>query len=116
MADLVSGNLKEEKGAHSVERVHLGGPSASTRNLLNRYGTKPISHSIGGVPSSTFDGKQAQTKQGRSRNMRKRCEERLQSINTAESSKDSGSQPLFPGSCGDAMCSWFRSGPTLQMT
>ncbi len=48
MTDLVSGDLKEERDAHSVKRVHLGGPSASTRNLLNRYGRKQISQGIAG--------------------------------------------------------------------
>ena len=34
MADLVSGNLKEEKGAHSIQLVHSGGLLPRHRNLL----------------------------------------------------------------------------------
>jgi hypothetical protein len=39
MADLVSGNLKEEKNAHSTQRLHPSGPLHQPRNLLFRYVT-----------------------------------------------------------------------------
>jgi|HubBroStandDraft_1064217.scaffolds.fasta_scaffold00190_25 hypothetical protein len=37
MADLVSGNLKEEKNAHSTSLLHSRGPPHQPRNLLFRY-------------------------------------------------------------------------------
>jgi hypothetical protein len=35
MTDLVSGDLKEEKNAHSIQTGAFEWPSASTRNLLH---------------------------------------------------------------------------------
>src|ERR1700675_1969584 len=49
-ADLVSGNLKEEKNAHSTSLLHLSGPQHQPRNLLFRYVTKQIC----GAPSLGF--------------------------------------------------------------
>src|ERR1035438_8661190 len=56
-ADLVSGNLKEEKEAHSAAMVHLGGPlhRCATHCIdtpESRFGTAES-----GVPSCTFGGK-----------------------------------------------------------
>ncbi len=39
MADLASGNLNEEKNAHSTQRLHASGPQHQPRNLLFRYVT-----------------------------------------------------------------------------
>jgi hypothetical protein len=41
-ADLVSGNLKEEKNAHSTQLLHSSGPQHQPRNLLFRYVTKQV--------------------------------------------------------------------------
>src|SRR5713101_8314187 len=43
-ADLVSGNLKEEKNAHSTQPVHLSGPLRQPRNSLFRYVRKQMRH------------------------------------------------------------------------
>src|ERR1035437_5102407 len=43
-ADLVSGNLKEEKNAHSPQVLHSSGPQHQPRNLLFRYARKQIRH------------------------------------------------------------------------
>jgi hypothetical protein len=37
--DLDSGNLKEEKSAHSIQQLHSGGPQHQPRNLLFRHVT-----------------------------------------------------------------------------
>src|ERR1019366_1061309 len=61
MADLVSGNLKEEKNAHSTQRLHPSGPLHQPRNLLFRYVTCRSENRRVWVLSCTFGGKRAQT-------------------------------------------------------
>src|ERR1019366_6123485 len=57
MADLVSGNLKEEKGAHSIQLVHSGGllPRHATCCFQNR------SDAADPGPECTFGWKRAKT-------------------------------------------------------
>src|SRR5450755_2433080 len=57
MADLVSGNLKEEKGAHSIQLVHSGGllPRHATCCFQNR------SDAADPGPQCTFGWKRAKT-------------------------------------------------------
>src|SRR5450755_4456839 len=57
MADLVSGNLKEEKGAHSIQLVHSGG-------LLPRHATYCVQNRSDAAdpgPQCTFGWKRAKT-------------------------------------------------------
>jgi hypothetical protein len=63
MADLVSGNLKEEKNAHSIQMVHLRGPLDRPATCCIDTSESKSGKAESGVPSCTFGGKQAQTEQ-----------------------------------------------------
>src|ERR1035437_504549 len=61
-ADLVSGNLKEEKGdAHSTQLLHSGGPLYRRATCCIDRSESRSGTAESGVPSCTFGGKQAQT-------------------------------------------------------
>jgi hypothetical protein len=57
MTDLVSGNLKEEKTAHSTQPLHLAGPRHQPRNLLFQN----VASRSGHAESCTFGGEEAET-------------------------------------------------------
>jgi len=60
-ADLVSGNLKEEKNAHSTQLLHSSGPHLQPRNVLFRYAhSRYPACRVWGL-SCTFGGQQAQS-------------------------------------------------------
>ena len=61
MADLVSGNLKEEKNTRSIQLVHLSGPLHRPATCcIDRLESKS-GKAESGVPPCIFGGKQAQT-------------------------------------------------------
>ena len=60
MTDLVSGNLKEEKTAHSTQPLHLAGRWHQPRNLLFQSDTEQLRHKVW-ARSCTFGGERAQT-------------------------------------------------------
>src|ERR1035437_1202199 len=60
-ADLVSGNLKEEKNAHSTQLLHSGGPLYRRATCCIDRSESRSGTAESGVPSCTFGGKQAQT-------------------------------------------------------
>jgi hypothetical protein len=61
MADLVSGNLKEDKNTHSTQLLHSGGPQRQPAQLVvSIRHIADIRRAESGVPSCTFGGQQAQ--------------------------------------------------------
>jgi hypothetical protein len=61
MADLVSGNLKEEKNTHSIQLVHLSGPLHRPPTCcIDRFESKSAT-AESGVQPCIFGGKRAQT-------------------------------------------------------